>query len=183
MTHLLALDPGIRYPAAALFVDSVLIAASRVKLKTAWTKLPRSERCLTVARAVLDWYREQPVEQPTKLTYVFEWPKVYKHGKGDPADLFPLTGVGMAVAGLLYDRVHDLVVMDYLPRDWAGSTPKNTSGDPLDSIRGKRIWDRLSEEERSRVVLSHDSIDACGIGLKVLGRYELKHSYPGASRG
>lgn len=182
MSIVLALDPGIRYPACALFVSGTLAAAGRVKLPGAWTKLPMAQRCLEIAKACRTWLGDKSVYD-TKLDYVFEWPKVYagKKAKGDPADLFPLTGVGMAVAGLLNDVIHELNVHSYLPREWAGNIPKSTKGNPLDSIRGQRVWGRLSDAEKAVVVLSHDALDAVGIGLKFLGRYERQMSLIGAS--
>ncbi len=183
MSHVLAVDPGLRYPAAALFVDGELLAASRVKLKTAWAKLPMAERVLTIAREIRTWYGELLTTNPTQVGYVFEQPQVYQRvkSKGDPNDLIPLMGVGMAVGALLYDQIHELKVHCYKPREWAGNTSKSTKGDPLDSIRGKRVWKRLSDVEKSRVVLSHDAIDAVGLGLKYLGRYELIEYMPGAT--
>lgn len=184
MSHVLAVDPGIRYPAAALFVDGVLVSASRVKLKTAWAKLPVAERVLTVAREIRTWYGGKITVNPTKVDYVFEWPQVYTRlkSKGDPNDLMPLAGVGMCLAGLLYDQIHELGMHSYKPRDWAGNTPKATTGDPLASVRGQRIWARLSEAERATVTLSHDCLDAIGIGLKFLGRFERVVNFIGATR-
>lgn len=180
---LLVVDPGVRYPAAAVFVNGTLVAASRVKLKSAWSKLGRSERCLTVGRAICDWFRDNCPEQPTKLTYVFEWPLVRgRSSKADPADLFFLNGVGMALAGLLYDRFHELKVVEYLPHEWAGTAPKSTVGDPLISPRGVRVWSRLTDEEKKCVVVSHDSVDAIGISLFYLGRFERARSFIGATK-
>ena len=84
MSHLLAVDPGIRYPAAALFVDGVLVAASRVKLKTAWAKLPMGERILTVSREIRAWYGEQIVSQPPRLDPVPALPQTPNRRAGEP---------------------------------------------------------------------------------------------------
>lgn len=165
-------------------MDGRLVAASRVKLKTAWAKLPMGERILTVSREIRAWYGDKLATNPSKLDYVFEFPQTYARGKskGDPNDLHPLAGVGMCLAGLLYDQVHELVVTEYKPRDWAGTTPKVTTGDALASIRGVRVWSRLSEVEKAVVEVSHDSVDAIGIGLKRLGRFEFVKSYIGATK-
>lgn len=181
MSHVLALDPGIVHPAAALFEDKQLVLASRVKLPKDLTKLPRAARCLAVAKVLLCWL---PQTKIVRLDYVFEWPQKYagSKSKGDPADLFPLAGVGMALAGLLDGRVDDLHVHDYLPREWAGNTSKATSGDPLASPRGVRVWSRLGLIERQNLVVSHDAVDAVGIGLKFLDRFERVQSFIGATR-
>lgn len=168
--NLLAIDPGLRYPAAALFRDGVLVAASRVKIPGTCHKLERGQRCLEVAKLVRAW-ATLPVDE-----LVIEWPRTYARMRGDPADLFPLAGVGMAVAGMLM-----VPVSAPTAAEWIGSLPKSTSGDPLASPRGHRIWSRLSEQERSAVVLSHDSLDAIGLALWRLGRLDRQRSFIGAT--
>ena len=110
---------------------------------------------------------------------VIEWPQVYRAGKskGDPADLLPLVGVGMCLAGLL----HPGAIKSPTPAEWIGQLPKSTTGDPWASARGQRIGSRLSDVERGRVVPSHDAVDAVGIGLYCLGRLERRRVFPGAT--
>lgn len=180
MTTLLAVDPGLIHPAAALFEDGVLVRASRVKVPAKLSKLDLGQRCLEVANLINSWLGsdlELPTAHPTEL--VIEWPKVYRgnKSKGDPADLFGLVGVGMCLAGVL--QVPTTAVQ---PWQWIGNLPKTTKGNPLTSIRGQRIWSRLSEVEKQAVVLSHDAIDAVGIGLWKLGRLERRQSFIGASQ-
>jgi hypothetical protein len=171
---LLAVDPGLRYPAAAVFKDGLLIAASRVKVPGANHKLPIGQRCLEVSRLIYKWVAQHGV--PDEFTT--EWPRTYfRSGKADPADLFPLAGVGMCLAGM-----YNVPVTAPTAPEWAGNIPKTTKGDPLQSIRGQRIWSRLSETERACVVLSHDALDAIGLGLARLGRLERRQSFIGASR-
>jgi hypothetical protein len=179
---LLAVDPGLRYPAAALFVDGVLKIASRVKVPATYHKMERGQRCLEVAKLIETWARKACVMSAEPLTMkpdelVIEWPRTYNRMKGDPADLFPLAGVGMAIAGMLMVSVSAPTAPE-----WIGNIPKSTTGDPLSSMRGARIWSRLSDAEQAVVVVSHDSIDAVGIGLWKLNRLERRQSFIGASQ-
>ena len=169
VSNLLAVDPGLRNPAAALFENGVLQRASRVKIPTKTHALPLGERCIAVAELICAWAQADIDE------LVIEWPKVYRASRGvkaDPADLFPLAGIGMAVAGLL--RVSASAVHAPTAHDWIGSLPKSKTGDPLASPRGHRIWSRLSDAEKAGVVLSHDAVDAVGIGLWRLGRLDRR---------
>lgn len=171
---LLALDPGLLHPAVALFRDGLLVAASRVRVKKEWASLNVGERCRLIGKAIYAWYLEQ--NRPI-TTFVAEWPQIYSvaKSKGDPNNLVPLAGICMAVAGLL-----DVPTTAYLPSEWAKQCPKATTGDPLASPRGRKVWGRLSEQERACVVVSHDSIDAAGLGLYYLGRLSNK-LYPGST--
>lgn len=170
MTTLLAVDPGLRYPAGALFVSGELIKASRVKLpKGIGPKTPVLERCRAIAFAIHEWSGGAPD------ILVTEWPQVYTQdkSKGDPNNLIPLAGIGAVLAGF-YPSAR---VLSPRPREWTGNVKKNEDGDPWDSPRGQRVWSRLSVVERKRVIPSHDSVDACGLGLYALGRFERRRVY------
>lgn len=197
----LALDPGLLHPAVALFRDGLLVAASRVRVKKEWASLNVGERCRLIGKAIYGWVLDQRInmealaiaadaEQEGRMqeaarirqieglsALVVEWPQVYtaSKSKGNPNQLVPLAGICMAVAGLL-----DVPTTAYLPSEWAKQCPKATTGDPLASPRGRKVWGRLSEQERACVVVSHDSIDAAGLGLYYLGRLSNK-LYPGST--
>ena len=177
---LLAVDPGLLHPAAALFINGELQAASRVKVPNAVKGLPVAERCRTIAQLIREWYEEPPywtgqinVKEPETL--VVEWPQIYTadKSKGDPNNLVPLAGIDGALAAIFADSK----VVSPQPRDWTGNIPKSESGDPWQSPRGQRVWSRLSPDERNRVVVSHDAIDSVGIGLWGLGRFERRRVY------
>ncbi len=170
--NLLAIDPGLRYPAAAISKDGILVAASRVKIPGKYKDLERGQRCLCVARLIRDWVSGHGLKIDEVVT---EWPRTYSRMKGDPADLFPLAGVGMAVAGMF-----DVPTTAPTAPEWIGNIPKSTTGDPLASIRAQRIWSRLSDAEKQCVVLSHDAVDAAGILLWKLGRLERRQSLIGS---
>lgn len=169
MTTLLAVDPGLRYPAAAVFQGGVLVKASRVKLKGINTKTPILERCRVIALSIVDW------AQVTPDIIVSEYPQVYTRdkSKGDPNQLIPLAAIGACLAGLFPSTQ----IISPKPRDWTGNIPKSEDGDPWASARGRRIWGRLTPAERSCVVPSHDSVDAVGLGLYALGRFERRRVY------
>ncbi len=170
MTTSLNLDPGLLHPAVAIFTGGRLQAAERVKVPASLARLNMGQRCLDVARLVYDAVSGLQIDE-----LVVEWPKVYRgaKSKGDPADLIPLAGIGMALAGML-----GVPVISVEPREWlGGNMPKITSGDPRESIRGEYIWSRLDEEERTRIQLTHDSFDSCGIGLWRAGRFGKRRVY------
>lgn len=170
MTVLLAVDPGLRYPAAALFKNGVLIRASRVPIpKGITTKTPILERCRGICFALVDYAGTTPD------TIVVEYPQVYdaSKSKGDPNHLTPLAAMGGVLAGLYPNSI----VMSPKPREWTGNVPKSEDGDPWESPRGQRVWERLSPAERKNVVPSHDAVDAVGLGLFGLGRFNRKRVY------
>lgn len=176
MSVLLAVDPGLRYPAAALFKDGLLVKASRIPIpKNITTKTPVLERCRGICFAVVDYVGTAYGVPVIPDTLVVEYPQVYTQdkSKGNPNQLTPLAAMGGVLAGLYPNSA----VMSPLPREWTGNVPKAEEGDPWKSPRGQRVWDRLSADERLRVVPSHDSIDAVGLGLWGLGRYERKRVY------
>ncbi len=169
-THFLAVDPGIRYPAAAIFdEDKKLLAASRVKLPGAVSRLDMGERCREVGRLIAIWTSEH-VNLELIGGICIEWPQIYtaSKSKGDPNNLTPLAGVGVAVATIF----HDATVVSPVPREWIGQVPKSEDGDPWASPRGQKIRRRLTPDEIECIVISHDAIDAVGLGLWALGRLD-----------
>ncbi len=170
MSILLSIDPGLLNPAAAVFVDGILKKASRVKVpKGINTKTPAGVRCRSIALALAEYCGTTPDE------LIIEWPRIYTAGKskGDPNGLLPLVGIGMALSGIYYNAK----LLSPTPSEWTGQLPKSTTGDPTLSVRGQRIWDRLSSEERSSIIISHDSLDAVGLGLFALGRFERRRVF------
>lgn len=167
MSVLLAVDPGLQYPAAALFVHGELRKASRVPIpKGVTTRTPILLRCRAISFALTDYAELIPD------ILVVEYPQIYtqEKSKGDPNNLIPLAAMGGVLTGLYPNAV----VISPKPREWTGNVPKAESGDPWKSPRGQRVWSRLSAKERLNVVPSHDAIDAVGLGLFGLGRFERR---------
>ena len=174
--HYLAVDPGIRYPAAAIFDGKkTLVKASRVKLPAALSRLPMGMRCLEIGKLIVKWTGEYH----TRIGgYCFEYPQIYvaKRSKGDPNNLTPLVGVGMVVAAYF-----DVPTKSPYPVEVWGQVPKNEEcDDPWGSPRGQKIKRRLTQAEIACVDASHDSVDAIGIGLWALGRFERIRVFHGA---
>lgn len=170
MTALFAVDPGLRYPAGALFINDVLVRASRVPIpKGITTKTPIMERCRAISRALLDYAGCTPDE------LVVEYPQIYTRdkSKGDPNNLVPLAVIG----GCLSAMLPNARVISPQPREWTGNIPKTEEGNPWDSPRGRRIHSRLTAAEIATVTASHDAVDAIGIGLFALGRFERRRVY------
>jgi hypothetical protein len=176
MSTLLSLDPGLNDPAIALFKEGVLVYASRVKVEKAWTKLNMAERCRQVAYRIAEVGTKQGFNITEMCT---EYPQVYKLGKskGNPNQLLPMVGILVGVASLL-----DVNVTSYLPAEWlSGQCPKAEEGNAWDSPRGRRIKEALSIKEIGSIILSHDALDATGVGLFHLGRFKPRRVYPGST--
>ena len=180
---LIAFDPGVDHPACALFRSGVLRCAERVRVD-APPDLPQVDRCVRVAIAAARWAIALDAN-PRYL--IVEWPQVYTRGKskGDPNDLLLLAGIDAAFAAIMSAAVSArdvaLVLRSPKPAEWAGQLPKTTKGNPWDSVRARRIRSRLSEEELLNVESSHDAIDAVGIGLHALGRFERHVVFDGVT--
>ena len=160
------LDPGMIHPAIALFHHGFLRCARRVKVPGWMSKLPLGERCRQIVNLIGAACAEIMVtELPVAL--VTERPQVYAGAKSktDPNDLIPLAMINGGVA-----QGFGCPVISPTPREWAGATQKATTGDPFESPRGDIVRSLLSAEELALCESSHDAIDACMMGLKVLGR-------------
>lgn len=182
---LLAVDPGVSSPGAALFRAGVLVAATAIDLDDDLKSLDRADRCDRVAEEILRWGVAHKMD-PRYV--VFEWPQWYsgRKSKGDPNDLGLLVGVGQAVVSalriLVLQRERGLVKISPLPAEWTGGVPKDTSGPPWESPRGRRVRARLSREELLAFETTrHDSVDAAGLGLWALGRFAPHRNFPGAT--
>lgn len=182
MIGLLACDPGLNKPGAALFIDRLLVASARVPVDKAWASLDVAERANRVARNVFEWACSVLPPGAQIAEYAYERPKVYDKSKSrvDPKDLFAILAVAAALGGML--ARFGVTASSYEPHDIWGSVPKSTLErvDPRTTPRGIRIVERLDPEtELPHLVLKHDAFDACGIGLKKLERFEPRRVYPG----
>lgn len=179
MTYVLAIDPGKHACGVALFTDKVLTRAELVKGNTRGSEL---DRMLSVGANVAAWVNDRTVHVARftgtsivhALDIAVEWPQVYspaqqvKDGhRTDPNDLLTLAFVlGAALNDITLAATHT----HYMPHAWKGS---------LGKLRmNARVYDRLSITEKGRIVdageLTHNVLDAIGIGLHHLGRLERK---------
>lgn len=166
---IVAVDPGIAGCGVALAVEGKIHHARYVR-NPAGAGRSQAARCAYMARKVgltaRSWVSTIPFNfcvQPQRV--VLEWPQVRAAGKGrgDPNDLLFLAGVDAAIGAELFPWDARCVV----PREWKGTIPPD--------VLISRVQDRLSEEERARVILpakslAHNVWDAVGIALWTVGR-------------
>lgn len=167
----LALDPGTRNPAMALFVCGRLARAERVKVPAAVREIDdEGERARQIAELLEAWVLQRC---DALVALVYECPQIYGvgKGKGNPNSLMPLAMIGAGLAMAL--RVP---VISPKPAEWIGQIRKSEVGDPWGSPRGMLIARRL-KDEIAQCESTHDAVDAAGLGLWALGR--LDKVYPG----
>lgn len=178
---LLAVDPGLDSPGAALFRDSVLIAAADIIVPDLGTGVSHGQRALAAANAIVSWV----LRLHAKVAVVaHEWPQIYaaSKSKANPNNLIGMAAVDGAVdcafALIAAQRGEQLEVRTFLPAEWAGQLPKDThKGKYWSSPRGVRIWSRLSDSERAIAAsVGHDAGDSVGIGLHALGRLGVRRA-------
>ncbi len=169
MSYLLAVDPGTKWCGCALFdhegllCDAYLVKNTFVRPKGSRLAGPASAR--EMSRAIANGIAKSNRMGIIRLLCL-EIPQVYRgeSSKGDPDDLIDIAGVAYALAAALYA----FRVQVFRPHDWKKNETK--------SITQGRVLDRLSEEEKTRIVpagaLTHNIYDAIGIGLHSLGRYQ-----------
>jgi len=169
---LLALDPSSNRCGVAVFLDGVLVVADHVDVPKGGKYKCPMRQSVDMSRRVFFWLQDYTVTE-----IVVEWPEIRKaaKAKGSPKHMLPLAGVAAGVAlslGLCPDACHAL-----LPGEWAGQVPKDeTVKGAKKSPRAIKTKSRLSAAELIiwEGVKYHDTIDAIGIGLKHLGRFERK---------
>ena len=160
--RLLAVDPGLKCTGVAVFEGSRLIRGFAVRGPTGGDN---AERARVIASEVQE--KAGAVDR-----VVYEWPQVYRfgRGKGDPNDLLALVAIGSAVAALYPGASVESVK----PAEWKGQRTK-------EAMRGV-IVTRLDPDELSLLTYApHDTWDAVGIGLWALGRLERKRTLAGTT--
>lgn len=178
---LLAVDPGLESPGAALFRDGVLIAAADIDVPNLGAGVSHGQRALAAANAIVSWALRQ---RAAVAIVAHEWPQIYaaSKSKANPNNLIGMAAVDGAVdcafAILAAQRGQQLEVRTFLPAEWAGQLPKDThKGAYWKSPRGQRIWSRLTEHECSIARdVGHDAADAVGIGLHALARLGVRRA-------
>ena len=133
---LIAIDPSVVKPGAALFRGGKLIAAERVRLDADLKELPFAGRCGRVAEAIVRWGIALEMHP---RTLVYELPRFYSaragKTKGDQNDLRGLIAVSAEVAGILRmaaaRRDEVLSVLAFEPAEWTGQILQGDDGGPL----------------------------------------------------
>lgn len=181
---LLALDPSIVSCGVALFRDERLCAATTIKQAKGRTKDPAIARCLEMSLLVAEWALDLIAWDAYALEMCTEWPVIYPPGKGKPApsrSLPGLSGVATGVAALLSRAHPTLTTSGHTPKDWSMGTkkegPSGTLKDWRKSTRYHRVRKRFASSSVEfsiwqAQVKTHDAMDAVGIGLYHLGRFD-----------
>lgn len=177
----LAVDPGLNAPGIALARAGRIVAADRLRVDSDWADLPVLERCNRIASAAMRWGIVHNMEP---RTLIVEWPQWYPGSPIDPSDLAGLCGIAGAVAGqltlALAARNIAVRCLSPKPSEVWGSMPKSTTGDPWASPRGQALARRLDATEKLAVGRYHDALDAAGLALYAVGRWERIQVFPGA---
>ncbi len=170
--RIVAIDPSIVSCGVAVFEDKNLVAATCIKGDSD-TSEDILTRCITMADEVRSWLWSLTAPYKTDVL-VSEWPPVYrpsKEKKGGPKDVIPMA----CVAGALGAFLDGPECVSYLPREWTGQVKKSTTvKGAKKSPRAQKVLRRLSGDELAvwDKVKYHDTIDAIGIGLHYLGRFD-----------
>lgn len=166
---LLALDPGIRGCGVALFREKTLVKAAYVK--NAEREGNRASAKATMAREVVWWVTDSEADyRDISVAYELMVSRYSRQQqKGDQNDLIALAEIAGRVCGFCR-----CVGVDYKPEEWKGQMDK--------AAAHKRIDERLTPAEKAVIVtagsLTHNVLDAIGIGLHHLGRFAPKKVYP-----
>ncbi len=160
---MLCVDPGLRGCGVAFFRAGTLIRAGYVTSSAIEGRGYAAHKAM--ARALVDAYGYVGLSR-----LVIEHPRIYPGAaqqKGDLNDLLDLVGVGAAVAA----NYPVTEVETLFPSDWKGNVPKE--------VMTARISRAIANEERAGIEkcyasLTHNVLDAIGIGLFKLGRINKK---------
>lgn len=185
--NLLAIDPGVTWCGVAVFnlATKRLIMAGRIKGKGFKGDI---ENLCVLARAVYQYATRTKTGEFHE--FVFEWPQIYagkQRGRKDPNDLLPLAALDALVLAQFAERGRPGSTRLYHPHDWKGSKHANATAkmviDRLDPSEQFAVEDlpefkqHLIESDREGTEVSHpvhNTLDAVGVGLKHLGRFERR---------
>lgn len=153
MSYFYAIDPGVRHCGVAHFKSGTLI----------WAKLIKgvSDPCPLCWVGMAD----SVLRECSDGTRVVEFPRAYVGAKagGDYDDLLNLAAV---IGALRPTRI-------VRPDEWKGQMKKD--------LCNKRVVERLEGCERERIVgagaLTHNVLDAVGVGLYCLGRFDRRRVF------
>lgn len=184
----LAVDPSLTRTGWALFREQELIKSGAFVSPPAKLDLSAgvtvAERAARTARALFANLCVHATVKFEPLDLIMEWPQVYRatRSKGDPNGLLGIA----AICGALVALAQPTRVLMKTPAEWIGQLPKAaTKKGALTSPRARRILGNLTESERDYLQrfddVTHDEIDAIGLGLFALDRLKPVKVFPGAS--
>ena len=175
---LLALDPGLRECGVAVFAQGTLVDAGLVK------NTFRRGGGLDAIHEMVGLVTRRVREGGPFDRVVVEVPQIYMigKGKGDPNDLLALAQIGACVGWALraVGPKGNNEVVQVRPAEWKAQMDKDvcrrrilgTHGVPgrLDELEMERLAPALEEAGAK----DHNVVDAVGIGLHSLGRFERR---------
>lgn len=183
MRGVLSIDPGLRGCGCALW-DGLgsLIRAAYVKNTELKMRGPQAH--VRMAVAVAGWARKATFDGwRTDDQLVLEFPRVYPNHSNkrsnDPNDLLELAGVNGAIAAWLAATDARF----FFPAEWKGQVPEipcarqvlKAIGNDRQYIEGVEafVLHMIAREAANKPLtnLTHNAIDAVGIGLHHLGRF------------
>jgi Holliday junction resolvasome RuvABC endonuclease subunit len=181
---LVAIDPSIRSLGIAVFDAGQLHKAGVVRPRDIDPTASKGQRAVAVADRIMDWLDAETADWTGGSDgphLIFEWPQIYTavKSKGNPNDLLVTVSPALVLSG--YATFAS--IRTPTPAEWAGQTKKATRGDPWKSQRAQMVARRLSPDERKLIPSSHDAIDAVGLGLWAIGRFERRYINAGATPG
>lgn len=183
MSLLLAIDPGVTCPGAALFdIDTKELVGARFFVGGGFKN--DLARIVNLSFQVAKW-------APMDVTHaVFEWPQIYggrrSGGRKDPNDMLPLAAFNGAMAVTLWGHTDiSAPYTVFTPHKWKGSKEKNPTArmvlSRLTYLEHEKI-DDINAFEKALAASGNkecehptmNAVDAVGIGLHHLGRLERK---------
>lgn len=167
----IAIDPGIRNMGIACFHGRLLCSAALIRGEQN-TKVKGVALIAPMLSALQSWKCARLATD----RIVVEIPRVYPAAqqKGDQNDLISLAVMAGAIVSML--AVPGTEILQYFPHEWKGT------GDA--DVCTRRILQELERANETQYLgdcpqsLAHNMIDAVGIGLKSLGRFEPRKVYP-----
>lgn len=160
----LAVDPGVRYAAAALFVDGRLVRAALLpggdRPAGDLDRGPATTRhAAAVGRAVAAWLGPAPAG----LEVWVELAQAYAHRTATHANVTRLRRTAAEVFRAVKLGRADVTRHEVTPGAWKGQVPKH--------VHHARVLELLDATERRRAAgHDHNVLDAIALGLFALGR-------------
>ena len=180
----LAVDPGTDRCGVALFMGQRLTRVHLARATGAVDPHDFIQRARAVARDVAAWVDQTLVGTGTDAVLntlagrkvdqlVIEFPQVYKHGPGAKVDPDSVLAVATAVGAIVTALPEVRAIKSPRPREWKQQVPKE--------VMNTRIVLALDDAERAvlrdagmagriRIGTDNNVLDACGLGIYVVGR-------------
>lgn len=176
MSVLISLDPGLHACGVALWRDGQLARCDLVKSPV--LKGNDGEAMRSMVRAVAAWTMVNYTQVVSVDACVVEFPRIYQRvankSKGDPNDLTPLAGIAIGVLV----KLDPTTAVRVFPSEWKGQMPEDATTSRVRSRLDLFEAQCLKNAEERAKSLAHNVVDAVGIGLWALGRFDRRRVIP-----